>query len=112
MDAFQWLCVALAARAVRDFWLKSTLTEGPRLIAEAKSGRLWELLTCPFCLAYHAAAYAVLIFIGLPVLVGAFADQLGPWQHVLRASGDCLLWMLAAAGLIHALDDLSRPASF
>lgn len=93
ISVFDLFLVALAARAVIDFWRESSLVSLPRDRLDYRGGRLGELSGCRFCLSYwwclllaflgRWAAAAAPAYLGEPILVGLFALAAASLLHVL-----------------------------
>jgi hypothetical protein len=93
MPVFDFIVLALAARACLDAWFEGSLFADWRARAEVWDNWLGVLLGCRFCLAYH-----------MPWLVLAAAYVPGlwleaPWQLLSRLP----LYSLAITTLLHAL---------
>jgi hypothetical protein len=92
--------LALAARAVIDAWRDGEIFAGLRARAEVLDNFFANLLSCRFCLAYHAP-YLLLAAVGAATLFGG--DQA---RDVARMVVLCL----AATAACHLLEDTAGVA--
>ena len=92
------LLVALAAKALIDFWKESSLMAGCRAYFELRGGFWGELMECPFCLSYHACFW-------ITALGRYLAAVLTDWAGIPLMM---LLFILAAVSLTHLMFDITN----
>ena len=72
MTALDFIAVVFAAGAIIEVWHKGTLFQNARAYVQALhdvtpddtwKGKLFELLTCPFCQSYHVQFYLFLLLL-------------------------------------------------
>lgn len=105
MNLGDLIAYTLATRAIIDVWFNSELFVSPRAHIEAYMGPgmvppWWaRLLSCPYCLAYHAAFWVVWTV----VTVGLFAPH--PWPTFVQI----VVYIIAVAHAAHLVDGLLPP---
>jgi len=78
MSLGDFALMTLASAAILEAWFKGSIFALRRAKFEESDGRFAELMTCPFCLSYHAPWLAALL-LWLP---GLWLD--GSWREVSR----------------------------
>jgi len=72
MTLLDFIAVVFAAGAIIEVWHKGSIFETARAYVQAwqdtsnpesLKGRLWELITCPFCKSYHIPVYLFLLLL-------------------------------------------------
>jgi hypothetical protein len=104
-----FLAVIFAAGAIIEVWHKGTIFATARAYVQAWQdsvdsesfrGRLFELLTCPFCQSYHVPFYLFLL-LWLSTGVGSLAENL------MRA----IVYGLAATRIGNVLNSVLPPTA-